>query len=1281
MQIGRFRLAGHLGKGGMGIVYRGVDVESGREVAVKTIGGVSGGLLDGLRREIEALRALSHPGIVRVLDVGVSDGLPWYAMELIAGETLAEWMQSSRSKSLPAMTAFPAAATMTRGVRGELGGGEGGFEATMMLGFQPLLPDQPTVQDVRGYLLAAADIEGMAGALLPLLNLVCLVCDALGYLHGEGLVHCDLKPQNVLVRQDGRPVLVDFGLTGRGAQSRDVLEGADMMAGSVLYMAPEQIRGEAVDPRADVYGLGCLLYEMVSGRPPFMGSTPNQVLMAHLSERPASLVEVAQVPAMLDELIQSMLEKDPRDRVGHVSIVAAALRELGADVPGWASAPPHKVYLYRPRTVGRTRELAQLQRWLMEVRGQRSVVSVLEGPTGGGKTRVLTELASIARGKGFRVYACRSEGAGERRSRLPFGTLRAFLTGVVDYCQEIGESGTERVLGAHGRWLAPYAPGMAELVGQEGYPPAEALSPELSVSRVFASLKAVMKALSADFPLALLFDDLQWADELTVAFLTHLTAQPLDAAVLILGALRQENVGELAMLLRVAEVRHVSLGPLAALDVETMVADMLAVEAAPMAFVRVLMDRSAGNPFLVAEYLYDAVEANLLLRDPMGRWQVRMETDGGEARDFSRLPLPASLRGLIESRLGRLSQEALAVVSAASVLGRELYPPWVAAMTGLSGPLLDQALRELRQAHVLESAGPWMQFVNETMRQATYDRLGPEGQAALHGRAGQALEVDLRHHVLDRAMIAEHFLRAGLAERAAPHLLFAARQARRGFALEDADRLYVQYLAISPSLTLERYMARQELAREILFQRRDNVRALEHLEIFAAEAEQLGDERALADALRLSGVTCRLLGRTEEARGRLERSVAIMEALDDQAGVAKVLNSLGNMLSDLGRYEASREVFERALAIARRLGNLRDEALFLGNLGLCLNYLGRFGEGAGHLTEALALHRQRGDLDGQSMTATNLAGMLWLQGKVASAYAAFTEVLGLNERVQNLRHLSVTCDALGAIAVELGHLSLGEERLARALELSRVNRHVIGELTVRLNWTELAFARGAFDVAQAHLEVAEGLARDAELVAHLARCKASWGKLLFLSRRTDAAGPLQAAVAALDDVDALDESAYTRVLLAEALFRQGRLSACREHIELAVAALQALPYAHDRLRSLVATSRLTRWLGDPVEQVQQLLALAGRPLAGEDPLGMACLLYELGHVEMMQGRHPTETIEATPALVLGAEPAPYQPWTLGRARFERALSWFVRGQALWCGEGVDEGDGAGLRRL
>ena len=281
---GRYRLLDQLGRGGMGEVWKAVDTVIGRTVAIKIVRG-AGDVLDSelgrrFQREVRTLASLNHPNIVTAYDFGIdpATSMPYLVMELIEGGSIAS-EQADR-----------------------LARGAGPFPVDRVLAIG---------QDV---------------------------CAGLGAAHAAGVVHRDLKPANLMtVGQTGRVKLVDFGIVAGADFTR--LTQAGGFPGTVCYMAPEQMTSGVVDGRTDLYALGCVLFELLTGRSPYTAESPAQFLMAHLHQAPAPLRRLLpQAPPALEALLLRLLAKDPAGRPPDAAAVMAMLAAIGPAPAPWT--PP-----------------------------------------------------------------------------------------------------------------------------------------------------------------------------------------------------------------------------------------------------------------------------------------------------------------------------------------------------------------------------------------------------------------------------------------------------------------------------------------------------------------------------------------------------------------------------------------------------------------------------------------------------------------------------------------------------------------------------------------------------------------------------------------------------------------------------------------------------------------------------------------------------------------------------------------------------------------------------
>lgn len=809
-RLGPYRIVDTLGAGGMGVVYLAEHAETGERVAIKTVARAAAGLLGHLRREIHTLSRIRHPGVVRIVGQGTQEAMPWFAMELLDRETMRDWLRElwpsagrvdtapTRGAGLegPTRTLSPSSPAPSPAHPPAADPPADSELATRSLPAGELRPDAASAAASAPPLLPLA---AGGGDLLAVLTTVCRLCGPLSYVHGEGIVHCDLKPDNVFFRAGHRlPVLADFGLMANiQAAGREILEVAGGLRGTLPYMAPEQIRGRVLDARADLYSLGCILYEGLVGRPPFLGQ-PQEIATQHLSGQPTAPTRLVDgVPAALDELILKLLAKQPQDRIGYADDVAAALVRLGAEPDDPGAAPPARPYLYRPQLVGRGEVMQQVLELLARVQAGSCRQLFVSGESGVGKTRFVLEAGLEAEELGFRVITGQCQDTprltGEGSGGTPLHPLRPLLDRIADRCIEGGAGRTRELLAGRGRLLQPYAPSLRDVPGVRDQPDPAPLAAEEARNRLFRALAETLEAFAADQPLMLILDDLQWADELTLALLRSPQLAALtQVRLLLVGTYRlEESTPEIEASSQHALAERIVLERLGAREVGGMVRDMLAMWAPPAAFVMFLTEESEGNPFFVAEYLRTAVAEKVLARDGQGNWRVAVE-DAEAVQAFAALPLSGSLRDLVKLRLRGLSEMPRRMVEAASVAGREFDEAVVAHAAQLTGHDQLEALRELLARQIIEVAdGAGYRFLHDKLREISYAELGRRRRRELHRRMAAGIEA-VRGDRLDLALhgaAGRHFASGGAPRKAIPHLERAAELAEQIYANQQAVEL------------------------------------------------------------------------------------------------------------------------------------------------------------------------------------------------------------------------------------------------------------------------------------------------------------------------------------------------------------------------------------------------------------------------------------------------------------------------------------------------------------
>lgn len=613
---------------------------------------------------------------------------------------------------------------------------------------------------------------------------------ALAEVFDHGILHRDVKPANIVVNA-GSPVarvtLIDFGFS-----RSDRLDPSlrDLPLGTARYASPEQagLIGHDVDERSDLYSAGAVMFETLAGRPPFTGERVGEVLRQHVSAPVPSLRALGiRVPRALDELIRRLLAKDPRNRYQTAGAVLVDLRQIG-DAVRRGIDDPHVVVgahdrrccvLGEPSFVGRRSELEGLDAACHRFRAVHGALVGIEAESGGGKTRLLEEFALRCAQRG--AWVLRGQGVDQAAQR-PFQTLQGVVDAVVGAAAaDAGFAETLRArLGEHRAAACAAMPNLTEVLRPD---PEEALGPEaFGPDRSVAALAALIDAVDTpERPAVVLLDDCQWADPLTVKLLHHWRQRHPDDGThaVVVVAYRSEEVGPGHPLRDTPEDEHMALPPLDDHDVVDLVESM-AGELNERA-VAVVADLAEGSPFMASAVLHGLVESGALTCAHPG-WIVDDDALAG-VQSSSRAAT------FLSRRLELLPHATLALLSAGAVLGKEWDLELASRLAGQETAVAVRARQEARSRHLVWARGQGARctFVHDKVREALLARLDPAERGALHLAAAERLEETDPTRAFD---LAYHFDASGHPDRALPHALAAAAQARARNALEIAEDQY-----------------------------------------------------------------------------------------------------------------------------------------------------------------------------------------------------------------------------------------------------------------------------------------------------------------------------------------------------------------------------------------------------------------------------------------------------------------------------------------------------------
>jgi predicted ATPase len=598
---------------------------------------------------------------------------------------------------------------------------------------------------------------------------------ALGHAHQRGLMHKDVKPENVLITLEpsgdaGHVWLTGFGIASRLPRERQAPAPPEVVAGTLAYMSPEQTgrMNRSMDTRSDLYSLGVILYQMLTGVLPFAAADPLEWVHCHIARQPVAPAARSEVPEPLSAIVMRLLAKNAEERYQTAEGLEADLRRcllewqshgridpfpLGADDLPDRLLIPEKLY-------GRDREVDTLLAAFDRVVAQGAPELVLvSGYSGVGKSSVVNELHKVlvpprglfAAGK-FDQY----------KRDVPYATLAQAFQMLVRQILVKSEAEVDHwrhalleALGPNGQLIVNLIPELEFVIGKQ--PPAAELPPQEARGRFQLVFRRFLGAFARpEHPLALFLDDLQWLDTATLELLERLTTDPDVRHVLVIAAYRDNEVSSSHPLTRTlaairdagARMQEIVLAPLGLDDFERLIADALHCgpdTAGPLALM--VYEKTGGNPFFSIQFLMALVEEGLLRCD-RGAATWIWNLDRIRAKGYT-----SNVVDLMLGKLRRLPPHTQTALQQLACLGNVAETAILSVVFEKSEEEIHTALLEAVRTGLILRLEESYAFLHDRIQEAAY-ALIPESErrAAVHLRIGKILVADTPPGKLDEAI-------------------------------------------------------------------------------------------------------------------------------------------------------------------------------------------------------------------------------------------------------------------------------------------------------------------------------------------------------------------------------------------------------------------------------------------------------------------------------------------------------------------------------------------------
>ena len=681
-----------------------------------------------------------------------------------------------------------------------------------------------------------------------LLEIAVRVADTLVAIHALGIVHKDISPDNLLWnRETGTVKLIDFGISQ--VLDRESVEAKPVAAveGTLEYIPPEQTgrMNRVVDRRSDLYSLGATLYELFTGRPPFIAAGPLELIHAHLAKRPKAPIDVDDsVPQAVSNIIMTLLEKRAEDRYQSALGLRADLERC---LERWSDKGKIEPFLLRQddldtqlripqRLFGRSPEIDQIRIAFESAAGGRARLILVHGHAGIGKTSLVRELYRALPER----HATLVEGKADQYSRgTPYASLvEAFGIFVRRVLSEDADSvqgwkrRIVRALGPNSGILEAMVPEIRHLIGPSPEPPN--LTPAEARNRFRLVVTSFVRAIStANHPLVIFLDDLHWADPHSIEMIEEFVTDPDTKHLLFIGSYRTNEVkgghpldsAITRMTNDGARIQTIELGPLSEAECTELVRETVGNRGSsnPDRLASICFVKTRGNPFFLKSFLEALAAEKVLSFDSKTRSWL---WDESEIRERS---MTENVVDFVSNQIRELSDESQRALHAAACIGDSFDLRTLALALGQTQRDTLASLREVLATEMITPAesGFWFateriseesvdfryRFSHDRIRQAARRLTDNEEAIAVHLAVGRFLRgqlpagservfrvVDHLNHAISEISQAEELSDLGLLN------LRAGRRALTSAAFESADEYFNRARELlGPAVWRDRY--------------------------------------------------------------------------------------------------------------------------------------------------------------------------------------------------------------------------------------------------------------------------------------------------------------------------------------------------------------------------------------------------------------------------------------------------------------------------------------------
>lgn len=666
-----------------------------------------------------------------------------------------------------------------------------------------------TREFIRGKSLKEMIYEGTKFNIDEAVDIIYDICNALSHAHDANIVHKDLRPGNIMVNivkesndKKFEITLINFGILNILKYNLNV---SNKFIDMLYYSSPElsgAIR-KSIDERSDIYSLGIIFYQLLTGTLPYKGDSASAIIHQHIAKIPPGIIEKnSEIPPILEKIIFKLLEKEPEKRYQTVNGVIQDLKRfkngLNNFEPGMYD---RQIKLnYRTNFIGREEEIKILKEKFDEALMGKGSICLIAGEAGKGKTRLAEELRNYVYEKQC-IYINGKSCPGE--SKIPYSPFKELMDSYLQYYNQLSEEERENVkqkirsrIGGLGKVILMINPLMEQAIGE--YSPLKELEPEreidrfkMGVNQFFFALGKIHKAM------VILLDDLQWIDQASMDLLMDISSNISNENLLLIGAYRDDEIREGHYVEKFINFANANRFPveqmfIKSFDINKMVRFVSGLlydsEDNVMEIARFILKKGQGNPFFSIELLKQLIDEKIITR-VKDKWEIDKDA-------IEKIEVPSTIIDIILKRISELDSKEKNILSHAAAIGDKFDINILFSLLEYDRNdilrVIDKAVgMRLLEQNLYEKGKIF--FVHDRIKDEFYREIEDKTKKELHLKIARIIENTYKEQsdkfVFD---LAYHYEKAGDKENAANCMFLAGNRSLENYANEDAINYYLQ---------------------------------------------------------------------------------------------------------------------------------------------------------------------------------------------------------------------------------------------------------------------------------------------------------------------------------------------------------------------------------------------------------------------------------------------------------------------------------------------------------